>query len=149
MRRCLAAVQARIRSLSLAGLSSGNVVVSKVALERNLTGDALPAILLSPHRAAMPATAGTNASDDVSYDVLVTICDRDDQDPTEELNLDRHLLWREQVARTFRNQRLSGVPEVINAAVEPAEGLFEQAWQHELLASALLIRFTTRELRGI
>jgi Rps23 Pro-64 3,4-dihydroxylase Tpa1-like proline 4-hydroxylase len=95
-----------------------------------------------------PPDAGTNALDDVHYDVIVTIFDRDNQEPTLAENLDRHLLWREQISRSFRNQRLTGVPEVINAAVEPAEALVEEAWKHELMVSALLLRFTSRETRG-
>jgi hypothetical protein len=149
--RCLTAVQARIRSLALAGLSADNIVIQKLPLDRPLVGSGgigLPAIVLSPRREAMPITAGTNGLDDVQHDVLVAMFDRDNQEPTLQLNLDRQLLWRQQVARAFRNQRLTGVPEVINAAVEPAEGLLQEAWKQELLVSALLLRFTSRETRG-
>lgn len=149
--RCMSAVQARIRTLLLSGLPSESVVIRKLPLERNLGGAGgvgLPAIVLSPRRTDMPPTTGTNGLDDVHYDVLVAIFDRDNQEPTLRLNLDRHLLWRQYIARSFRNQRLSGVPEVINAEVEPAEGLLEEAWKHELLVSALLLRFTSRETRG-
>jgi hypothetical protein len=148
--RCLAAVQARIRLLALAGLSSARVVIEKLPVARNLaTGVGLPAVVLSPHRAAMPPTAGTNSLDDVHYDVLVTIVDRDNQEPSLHENLDRHLLWRQQIARAFRNQRLSGVPEVIDAAVELAEGLSDESWKRELMTSAFLLRFTSREGRGM
>ncbi len=149
--RCLAAVQARISSLSLGGLPAGNVVIRKLPIDRGLGtsgGVGLPAIVLSPRRAAMPPATGTNGLDDVDYDVLVAIFDRDNQEPTQALHLDRHLLWREQIARAFRNQRLTGVPQVINAAVEPAEGMLEEAWKHEMMVSALLLRFTSRETRG-
>jgi hypothetical protein len=149
--RCLSAAQARIRSLALDGISNENVVIRKVPVDRYLAtsgGPGLPAIVLSPRRTAMPPTDGTNSLDDVHYDVLVAIFDRDNQEPTLALNLDRHLLWREQIARAFRNQRLTGVPQVINAHVEPADGLLEDAWKHELMTSALLVRFTSRETRG-
>jgi hypothetical protein len=147
--RCLAAVQARIRSMALAGVDTTRVVIEKVALSRNLSGNiGLPAIVISPHRAAMPPDSGTNSFDDVHYDVLVAMFDRDNQEASLQANLDRHLLWRQQIARAFRNQRLSAVPEVINAEVEPAEGLLDEAWKHELMVSALLLRFTGRETRG-
>jgi len=147
--RCLTAVQARIRSLALAGLANSAVVIEKLPVTRNLAGSiGLPAVLLSPRRAAMPPAAGTNSLDDVHYDVLVTILDRDNQEPTMQANLDRHLLWRQQIARAFRNQRLGGVSEVINAEVEPAEGIVDEAWKRELMASAVLLRFTSRESRG-
>jgi hypothetical protein len=150
--RCLAAVQARIVALALSGVPSDQVVIRKLPAGRRLVGSdgiGLPAIVISPRRAAMPPTSGTNGTDDVDYDVLVSILDRDNQEPSLEANMDRHLLWREQIARAFRNQRLIGVETVINAAVEPAEGLLEEAWKHELMASALLLRFTSRETRGI
>ncbi len=149
--RCLAAAQARIRSLALSGLASENVVVRKVPVDRKLgaaDGVGLPAVVLTPRRTAMPPTDGTNGFDDVRYDVLVTIFDRDNQEPTLQQNMDRHLLWREQIARAFRNQRLGGVAEVINAEVEPAEGLLDDAWKHELMVSAVLLRFISRETRG-
>ncbi len=147
--RCLDSVQARIRMLLLDGLTDERIVVEKVPVVRNLGTDIeLPAIVLSPQRAVTPADAGTNGADDVHYDVLVTIIDRDNQEPTLVAQLDQHLLWRQQIARAFRNQRLQGVPEVINAAVDPAEGLHEHAWKHELMISALRLRFTSRESRG-
>ena len=142
-------MQARVRLLGLDGLADGQVVIEKVSAGRNLASAVgLPAVVISPHRSAMPADAGTNSSDDVRYDVLVAIFDRDNQEPTLVENLDRHLLWRQRIARAFRNQRLAGVPEVINAEVEPAEGLLDEAWKRELMASAVLLRFTSRETRG-
>ncbi len=147
--RCLSAVQARIRLLELEGVSSERVLIEKVPAGRNLSAAAgLPAIVISPQRAAMPADAGTNGTDDVHYDVQVSIFDRDNQEPTLAANLDRHLLWRQQIARVFRNQRLPGVPEVINSAVEPTDGPHEGAWKHELMTTAIRLRFTSREPRG-
>ena len=147
--RCLEAVQARIRLLALEGIDNQRVVIEKVPAGRNLSATiGLPAIVLSPERAAMPTAEGTNGADDVHYDVLVAIFDRDNQEPTLQANLGRHMLWRQQIARAFRNQRLSGVPEVINSEVEPAEGLLDEAWKRELMASALRLRFTSREPRG-
>jgi hypothetical protein len=149
--RCLDAVQARIRTLALADLENDHVIVQKFPLERNVTGPGgvgLPAIVVSPRRAAMPPTVGTNHFDDVHYDVQVSIFDRDNQEPTLEANLDRQLLWREQIARAFRNQRLVGVPEVINAEVDPTDELSQDGWKHQLMISTLLVRFTSRETRG-
>ncbi len=146
--RCLEGAQARIRLLLLAGLDGEQVVVEKFSTNRGAARLGLPAIVLSPARAAMPATAGTNGLDDVHYDVLVAILDRDNQEPTQGAHLDRHLLWRQQIARAFRNQRLPGVPEVIDTVVDSAEGISVDAWKRELLASALVLRFVSREHRG-
>ena len=147
--RCLDAVQARIRLLGLEGMASDHVVIEKLPAARNLAESlGLPAIVISPQRAAMPAADGTNGLDDVHYDILVGIFDVDNQEPTLEANLDRYLLWRQQIARAFRNQRLPSVPEVINSEVEPTDGLPFEAWQRQLMACALKLRFTCREPRG-
>jgi hypothetical protein len=147
--RCLDAVQARIRLLLLDGLTDERIIVEKVPVVRAMGDEIeLPVIVLTPQRAVNSAEAGTNGADDVHYDVLVTIVDRDNQEPTLVEKLDQHLLWRQQIAKAFRNQRLQGVPEVINAAVDPAEGLQEHAWRRELMVSALRLRFTSRESRG-
>jgi len=148
--RCLEAAQARIRLLALPDLSSANVLVEKVPTARNVSRsvDGFPAVVLSPHRAAMPATEGTNGLDDVHYDVLVTLLDRDNQEPTLAANIDRHLLWRQRIARAFRNQRLPGVDEVIDTVVEPAVGPDPQSWKQEYLTSSVLLRFVSRERRG-
>lgn len=146
--RCLAAVQARIRLLALEGVAEERVIIEKVPIARNLAPEDLPTIIVSPKRAAMPADAGTNGLDDVHYDVLVALVDRDNQQPTDVELLDRQLLWRQQISRAFRNQRLVGVPEVINSAVEPDDGPHEHGWKHELLNTALRLRFTSREPRG-
>ena len=124
------------------------VIIEKVPIARNLAPEDLPTIIVSPKRAAMPADAGTNGLDDVHYDVLVAIIDRDNQQPTDFAQLERQLLWRQQIARAFRNQRLPGVPEVINSAVEPDDGPHEHGWKHELLNTAIRLRFTSREPRG-
>lgn len=149
--RCLEATQARLRLLGLAGLANERVLVEKVPTARTVSRvlDGLPAIILSPHRAAMPAVAGTNGLDDVYYDVLVTLLDRDNQEPTNAANLDRHLLWRQQIVRAFRNQRLPGVAEVIDTLVDPVEGPDAEAWKREYLSSSLLLRFVSRERRGL
>jgi hypothetical protein len=148
--RCLDGAQARLRLLGLPGLASERVLVEKLptALTVSRAVDGLPAIVLSPHRAAMAMVAGTNGLDDVHYDVLVTMLERDNQEPTHTAHLDRHLSWREQIARAFRNQRLPGVEEVIDTVVEPIEGPDAENWKRQYLTSTLLLRFVSRERRG-
>ncbi len=147
--RCLEAAQARIRMLNLEGLENEQVLIEKLPTNRHLPSEvALPAIVLSPTRATMPVEAGTNSMDDVRYDVLVTIFDRDNQEPSLVENLERHLLWRQQIARAFRNQRLPGVPEIIQTEVEPDESVHERSWKRELMTSMVRLRFISREVRG-
>jgi hypothetical protein len=148
---CLRAVQAQIQALNLPGLTTLSIVIKKLPLDRNMgtaPGLALPAVLITPDRETMDPQAGTNSFDDVVYSVRVTMFDRDNQEPTVAANLDRYLAWRQQIARAFRNQTLAGVPEVYSASVEPAEVVNADAWARNLYASALLLRFVSREPRG-
>lgn len=148
--RCLLAAQTVIQSLSLLGVG-GNVIVRKLPLDRGLGAgrlNSLPAVLLTPERESMNPAAGVTGLDDVVYGVRVTVIAADNQESTLAANLDIYSLWREQIARAFRNQRLSGVPEVINAYVDPAEPLDFDAWQDNLYVAALLLRFVSREPRA-
>jgi hypothetical protein len=89
---------------------------------------------------------GTNSTDDVGYPVYVGFLTRTlNQQETQP----EELLWREQVSRALRYQRLPGVSEVMTCEVEPdvivtaegSEGLLFQA-------GALTFRFLCREPRG-
>lgn len=146
LKQCLDAVQARIQGLMLDGLDAANIVVGKAPSDLNLT---LPAIQITPTgREAIDAAEGTNRRDDVGYPVLVTIFAADNQDQT--ANLNQYLTWRQQIARAFRNQRLPGVSEIVTATVEPDPVVDSAAWfERNLFVSSLLIRFLSREPRGM
>jgi hypothetical protein len=73
----------------------------------------------------------------------------DNTEPTLALNLDVMQMWQEKVMHAFHNQRLPGVAEVIIGHVEPAESVIPIAWGHNVLASAVLLKFTCREPRGL
>ena len=148
----LEAVQAVIKTLTLAGVADDSVVVKKLPLERVVElpdGVALPAILITPQREIMPPTAGVTSFDDVLYGVLLTMIEADNQEDTLALNLDVVTLWRQRIAQAFRSQGLSAVATVYTATVEPADVVIPAAWNANLLGSAMLIRFTNREPRGL
>lgn len=150
--RCLRAVQARLQLLTLEGIASSSIVVQKIPLDRSLgtaAGHQLPALLVSPEQESMDPKAGVNQRDDVGYGVRVTIVDRDNQERTREANLGHYLLWRQQIARAFRQQRLSGVAEIYTCIVEPDQVVGSEAWAKNLFASSLVLRFLSREGRGM
>ncbi len=150
--QCLIAAQSRVRAIGLSGVASGSVIVKKKELRRLVEqpdGITLPAVLITPLRETMRPTEGVMSKDDVGYGVLITTVSADNQEPTLEANLNRETLWRQQIARAFRNQRLSGVSEIINAWVEPADFIKLPEWLNNLLASSLAVRFVSREVRGI
>lgn len=162
--RCLYAVQARLQEISwpavndLAGgadlpLQLSSIVVKKLPLERVYRRPdsplPLPCIILTPQRVMASPTAGVTDRDDYQRPCLVTMVMADNEEPTLQINLDIMSLWQEKVMHAFHNQRLPGVDEVIIGHVEPAESVIPIAWGHNVLASAVLLKFTCREPRGI
>lgn len=162
--RCLAAVQTRLQSASFPAakdpeggddipLLLSSIVVKKLPLERIYRRAtqplALPCVLITPQRAGAVPTAGTNEHDDYTKPVLVTMILPDNEEPTLQLNLDVISLWQERVMRAFHNQRLPGVSEVLIGYAEPAESVIPVGWGHNVLASAVLLKFVCRETRGL
>lgn len=140
-----------IQALTLNGLDVANVKVVKIPWATRIFGEerslTYPGILISPLGVeAMNATAGTNASDDVGYPVLVSIFAADQQDF--EANLEDYLKWRETIARAFRNQRLDGVSGVYTCIVEPGQVMQPEAFVRNTWQSTLTLRFFSRETRG-
>ena len=148
----LDAVRSRIQSISLSGIVNASVVVKKLELRRiyrRPDGVALPCVLITPYRPTFSAADGVTSFDDVKYGVQVTMISADNQEPTIEADMDRQILWYEKIAKAFRNQLLSGVSEVFTATVEPSDVVIPPAWRANLLASAMTLRITARETRGL
>ena len=151
--QAMLAVQTRLRLLDLEGIASNSIVVKKIPLPRivdpKYLGVPMPAIVVSPVKEGMDPKAGVNAFDDVTLPVLVSIVENDNQESTLELHLDRHSKWREQIARAFHNQRLPGVNEIYQCAVEPGNPIDGPSWSNNLYASGHLLKFTARVPRGL
>ena len=134
-------------------LDPNSIVVIKFPLERlyKRTDEplALPCILITPQRVQAPPTLGVNSFDDYLRPVLVTMVMRDNQEPTLQLNLDVMAMWQQLVMHAFHNQRLAGVSQALICAVEPAEVIIPVAWSNNVLASAVSLKFTCREPRGL
>ncbi|MBX9788594.1 MAG: hypothetical protein K2Y37_06735 [Pirellulales bacterium] len=145
--RILAAAQTTIRALDLAGLPDEAVLVRPVAGDRDIgagRSHALPVVELSLHEAEREAARrDVNLHHDVDYPVLVTILAAERPDLPE--NLDRWLAWREAIAAAFRHQRLAGVSEVYDCAVEPGRAVQDATLlRQRLWASTLVLRFVAR-----
>lgn len=159
--QCLLAAQARVQALSLPGLAAESVIWRKLPLDRLLGASqptSLPCVLLTPVKESMDPAQGLSALDDVVYGVQCTIVAADNQEPTLQANFAQYTLWRWKIAMAFRLQSLTGVtvkvggqpqPGIYNAYVEPAEVVLPAAWSANLYASALLLRFVSREPRGL
>ena len=148
----LDAVRSRIQAISLSGIVNASVVVKKLELRRiyrQPDGVALPCVLITPYRPTFSAADGVTSFDDVKYGVQVTMISADNQEPTIEADMDRQILWYEKIAKAFRNQALSGVFEAFTATVEPSDVVIPTAWRANLLVSAMTLRITARETRGL
>lgn len=146
----LDAAKARIELLALSELAS--VVIQK-KLNEEVIGEGkefpLPACMLAPISVASPANAGTNEQDDVTYTVACLFFSADNLVTGVDEKDERQFLWLQKVAKAFRNQRLPGVPSVVRTEVQPGEITATEAWKAGWHASALLLKFTSRELRGL
>lgn len=146
----LEAAKARIELLALDGVES--VVIQKKLNERVIGAGkefALPAVMLAPLTEASPANAGLNELDDVTYTVACVIFTADNQTTAITAGDEAHILWRQKISKAFRNQRLPGVPSVIRAEVQPGEITPDEPWKDGWFASALLLKFVSRQDRGL
>lgn len=106
----------------------------------------LPAIIVSPGLNENEE-GGTNASDDISYPVMVGVIDRKDEN--DDANTPTYFLWREVIRQLFNNKRLPGVPTSFRNVVN-----FQMALDHKqddedmnLFSTSLQIDCKQRELR--
>lgn len=154
---CLLAVQSEIQGLNFGGSSppqSSSIIVQKLPwAKRFLLPSTDPDYLPSPgiiicqwNRETMDPSEGTNIKDDVGYPVLVSIVAKDQQNLT--AHQEDYLGWRQQIARHFRNQRLNGVDEVYVCEVQPNIVTLPEAFLQNIYHSALVLNFTSREVRG-
>jgi hypothetical protein len=142
--RCLTAVQQRIQGLSLSGISSAQVVIKFLGREWPDV-DNPPNVMVVPYgKEGQPGLLA--GRDDIEYPVVVLIFDKLNQDYTS--NLARDLLWRQQIFRALRHQRLVGVPEVITVTAEPDFVVNLEAFNRNVLLSGLRLLCRSREVRG-
>lgn len=162
----LKSAQARIKLLNLNEINNSSIVAWKMPLTRAvsaLTSTAtgkkatFPVVMLTTMDAeTINADAGTNARDDIGYPVGVAMVSllegeyakRPEYDHLE-TGHDRHLLWRERIRKAFLNQRLPGVREVNRCVVEPRVPQIAGLLGDNLEGSAMVLRFFTRETRGL
>jgi len=126
----LTEVQSQIQALGLSGMPSANVQIVDVpvsAIQSLVTSKGFPAVIIAAFggEGIVPAN---NLRDDVTYHVLVALCDslkRDNEQPGDKNSAsDQRLFWREAVRKAFSNQRLTstvGMTMKVNpgAMVEP------------------------------
>lgn len=144
--RCVFNVKDTIDGLTLSGIASSKIIAEWwPKILRNMTPQP-PAILVAPFAAEDYPNTGVNDEDDLGYPVIVVMVDAINNDAA--ANMTRDLLWREQISRVFRFQRLAGVPEIYTCQIQPDVVVHPDAIANGLLVSTLLFRFVSREPRG-
>ena len=145
MDRVLSAVVQQIQTLNLSGIQSVNVVRKWLRRKLETAGQA-PQIQVVPiDGESFPGML--TAVDDVGYPVAIIAVDKQNQDYT--ANQTRNLLWRQQLLRAFRFQRLSGVNEIINCVPAQQSIIDKAAFDANLFVSLVTLRFISREPRGV
>lgn len=148
--RCLAACLSQVQGLGLDGINTDDMVLQKLPWARawsNKTRN-FPGLIICPWGSEeMNPMAGVNRRDDVGYPVLISLIAQDNEDL--ESNLSEYLLWREQINRFFRNQRLTGVPEIIKTVANPLPVWLNDSFSKNIWHSSLSFRFYSREVRGV
>jgi len=147
MHQAMTAIQTAIQALNLDGLNDANVVLQKVAVQRD--GLTLPAVVIAPGPSS-PQGRGTNVRDDWQRNVTVAIFAADNQDQSG-TGLDQYLLWQEQIEHAFISQPLTLASTTYGHALEcsiaPHNNLEFLHWRNNLLVTAFFVQVKTRETR--
>lgn len=145
------AVQARIQSLALSGISNGNIAIKKLPWHR--AADTYPQIIITGYLPeSIPRGAGTNLRNDVGYPVTVTILAADNQDLT--TNHERNLRWRQRIIQACIDNQInpsigSGNTAQRICTVEPNTVVVPESFANNVFHSSFVLRFTARQARGI
>lgn len=147
--RILVAVTERIQALSLSGLDSDNVIMQKFPFNKksnqSLADRLTTGIFVNPTRETL--TPKTNRTDDYGYGVQVTYFTVSNRDLTS--NLNRTLQWRDTLWKAHIFQYLPGFTEGFNCTPEPGPVYDAGAFAENMDAGSLVLRFFSREARGI
>jgi hypothetical protein len=140
--RCLDAAVATIHGLDLNG-------VQQVKWMERPDDQVLefPCVLLTSWEQVEQLRGGTLQRDDIGHPVLGAIMTRAEVGVEEDkVPLQK---WRQAIRRAFINQRLVGVPEVMWCEYEPLGIVQEESAKYQWKSSNFLLRFITREPRGV
>lgn len=152
----LTAVQTRLRDdltfAAMAGDTTQAIHDDAIVIQKTLKLDSPPRtpgiIITPPLRMGIDPSMGTNARDDYVYPVLCQIVDIDNGDRSS--NLHSYLKWREQIARAFQQQSLSGVSSVYIGHVVEVDYVDERLWRRSRnFVGGVELRFYARLSRGV
>ena len=108
-RKILEAIQARIIDLALDSIPSDNVVILKYNKREYRLEVGIPGVaILHEDDAEEIGEGSTNLFNRVGYPVHLLLCDTDIEsgEPSQSLNHDRHLYWRERILSSMADDHL-------------------------------------------
>lgn len=133
-----------ILTLALPGLSSDRVYLRPIMTPENLR---FPCVVISLGQ-SKSEVGGTNARDDVGYQVAVMAADRiSPEDPDDRIKL--RLLWRERLERAFRHKTLAVLKDVVYIArIEHLSLLDDRLPEWLTYLSGVNVTFAARQSRS-
>ncbi len=156
--QCFLAAQARIQLLGLVDVPADNVIIHKLPWDTGvdygkddttLRGTRGGIILSMPLQETV-ADASVQR-DDIGYPVMCTIFAADNRDL--DVNQDKYLKWRQQIFKAFRKWHPPLVAaeqhDVWQVRVEPGPVVSQMSWMKNIFSSSLVLRFISREPRGL
>lgn len=151
----LQAVQTKLRTITFAVMSGDTtqpIVNDAIVIQKSLKLESPPrtpgVIVTPPLRMSINPAAGTNQRDDYAYPVLCQIVDKDGGDRS--ANLHTYLKWREQIARAFQQQTLSGVSDVYIGHATQVDYVDDKLWnRHQWFVGGVELRYFARLTRGV
>lgn len=143
----LDAVVDEIQNLGLTDIAPGNVKRMKIARDRKADLPTKPGVIVSTFGSKeIPATGGTNLSDDKFYPVAVVTLQSSENSQT--ANAERHLTWLEAIEGKFINKRLSGASTVQTCNIAPRDTFDPSSFVTKNVdAGGMVLRFRSREVR--
>ncbi len=150
-----AAILARCQTLTLAAGTAGlpaalpashMVRFPVLSEEILLLAPSLPCLLVTKPQVPESQPGKLNNRDDIGYPCLVTLLDN--AGTTEQDRLPTYSLWRQQIFRAIRHQRLSGAPTVMTVEVEPQPIVSWKPPEWLKIFSSIQFRAISRESRG-
>lgn len=144
LERCLDAVKARLEGLVMAGQLNARVYDQTVLNDKVVQ---YPAVILSLEQEVEQQPGILTGRDDIGYGIRLAVVDRIDADYTAKRAT--LLMWRQQIFRALRQQRLAGVTEVYQVKIEPGPVVDWNAAQgYQYHVSSMVVRCLSREIRG-
>lgn len=144
----LIAVQTLIQALSLDGLLPAEIIVQKFPINAKTSpppAGLTKGIFITPGRETL--TFKTNLKDDYGYPVQVTYFAAANRNLTS--NISRAMQWRDRIWKANIFQYVGGIESVYNCIPEPGPVFDAGAWSELFDAGSLVLRFLSREARGI